>query len=76
MARRTQRFKGLYVVAASGGIARKIWGQGPNEIDAGFIDSYSKYDTSTKLFVPLQIREFTQTTDGFCLKKQYEGSGW
>ena len=76
MARRTQRFKGLYVVASHGGIARKIWGQGPNEIDAGFIDSYSKYDTSTKLFVPLQIREFTQTTDGFCLKKQYEGSGW
>lgn len=76
MASRTQRFKGLYVVASHGGIAQKIWGQGPVEIDADFIEAYWKYDTSTKLFVPLQVRQFTQTTDGFYLKKQYEGNGW
>lgn len=76
MASRTQRFKGVYVLEQQGDVGTKIWGAGPEEVGPLEIGAYFKYDTSTKQFMSLAVNGFTQTTDGFSLKKKYEKQEW
>lgn len=76
MASRTQRFKGVYVLEPQGDVGTKVWGAGPDEVGPAEVGAYFKYDTSTKQFMSLAVNAFTQTTDGFSLKKKYEKQEW
>ncbi|KAK8898302.1 hypothetical protein M9Y10_000585 [Tritrichomonas musculus] len=76
MASRTNKFKGVYILASDGLSAKKMWGEGPKNIKNEDCFAYFKYINGQKIFDPLQIKGFTQTTDGFSLKKNIEPDTW
>ena len=76
MASRTHKFKGIYILSDDELSAKKMWGEGPKQIKSEDCGAFSKYITNQKIFEPLQIKSFTQTTDAFSLKKNAEPDLW
>lgn len=76
MASRTQKFKGIYILANDSASASKLWGNGPNEVKNEDISIYYKYINGQKSFDVIKSKSFTQTTDGFSLIKKLEPDKW
>jgi hypothetical protein len=65
-------YRAIYVWDSTRGI--KVYGDGPDYIDESRISSYYKYNTSRKVFQPLQIDALTATCDAIVLKKKSAAS--
>ena len=76
MASRTLKFKGLYMMSSDGLSAKKLWGEGPNEVTNDDCSGFYKYINGQKQFDQLPILGFTPTTDGFALKRKLESDTW
>ena len=76
MASRTQKFKGIYILSSEGLTAQKLWGEGPSEVKNENISIFYKYINGQKKFDVISVKSFTQTTDGFSLKKKLEHESW
>lgn len=76
MASRTRKFKGIYVLISDDLSAMKLWGQGPNDIKNQDVGAFYKYINGQKTFEQIATKSFTQTTDGFSMKKNLEKKTW
>ena len=69
------KMKAFYILQEDNHI-QKIWGNGPSIIAESDVGKFWKYDTSAKCFEQIKSHHFTQTTDGFCLKREIEPRNW
>ena len=69
---KTQKFKGIYILANDGNMAEKLWGKGPNNVQNDDVSILYKYSDGEKSFDVISSKGFTQTTDGFSLVNTLE----
>lgn len=74
MASRTMKYKGIYIL--NNDVAKKIYGIGQDSIYQSDVSAFYKFVNGTKQYERILSKSFTQTTDGFSMKREKEPQSW